>query len=85
MNSLTWGAMLLGLGVTNFRRIKHKLNTKTSTESDMVGERNYVPYNILYTMFIYHQGYLNKSDKCFQYNQSAMKMEMNGRNSCIGN
>ena len=31
-----------------------------------------------------HQGYLDKSN-FFQYNQSAMRMDMNGRNSCIDN
>ena len=34
---------------------------------------------------MHHQRYLNKSNKFFQDNQSAIIMEMNGRNYCTGN
>ena len=36
-------------------------------------------------MFTNHQGYLNRSNNFFQYNQSAMRMDINGRNSCTAN
>ena len=75
------GAMFMGLSVTHCRSIKQKLNTKISTETELVGTSDYVPYNIWYIMFMHHQGYLNKSNKFFQDNQSAMMMEVTGRNS----
>ena len=51
----------------------------------MVGASDYFPYNIWYVMFMHHQGYLKKSSRFFQDNQSAMRMEVNGRNSWTGN
>ena len=34
---------------------------------------------------MHHQVYLNNSNEFFQYNKSALRMDMNGRNSCTGN
>ena len=64
---------------------KKNLNTKISIESELVGASDYVPYNIWYIIFLHHQGYLHKSTIFFRYNQSATRMEMNGRNSLKGN
>ena len=75
----------MGLGVTHYRLSKKKLNTKISTESELVGASDYVPYNIWYVMFMHHQEYLDKSNKFLQENQSARRMEVNGRNYCTGN
>ena len=65
---------------------KQKLNTKSSTEAEVVGTSDYVPYNIHITMFMKHQGYeeLMKNILYKDY-QSAIKMETNGRNSCTRN
>ena len=51
-----------------------KLNTKSSKESEIFSASDYVPYNIWYVMFMHHLGFLNKSNKFFQDNQSAMRM-----------
>ena len=51
----------------------------------MVGAIYYVPYNIWYIIFMHRQGYLNKLNKFFQYNQISMKWDINGRNYCTGN
>ena len=85
MNSRTRGVMSIGLGVTHCRSSKQKLNTKSSTEADIVGASDYFPYNIWYVMFMRHQGYLDNSNRFFQDNQIATRMEVNGRNSCTGN
>ena len=39
----TGGAIYMGLGLTHFRSIKQKLNTKIYSESELVGVRNYMP------------------------------------------
>ena len=62
-----------------------KINTKSSTEAELVGVSDYLPYNIWLTMFLEDQGYVLKSNVLYQDNQSAIKMEKNGRNSCTGN
>ena len=46
MKSQTGGAIYMGLGVTHCRSSKQKLNTKISTESELVGTSDYVSYNI---------------------------------------
>ena len=83
MKSHTGGVMSMGLGVTQCILIKKHLNTKSSMKAELVGASDYFPYKIWYIMFMHHQGYLNKSNKFFQDNKSAMKMEVNRRNSCI--
>ena len=62
-----------------------KLNTKSSTEAELVGTSNYVPYNIWMNFFLHEQGYDIKDNVLFQDNQSSIKMETNGRRSCTGN
>jgi hypothetical protein len=85
MRSQTGGAMSMGYGLLHCRSSKQKLNTKSSTESELVGTSDYVPYNIWNTMFWREQGYEISKNLLLQDNQSAIKMERNGRNSCTGN
>ena len=85
MRSHTGGCMSFGTGTIHARSTKQKLNTKSSTESELVGVSDYLPYNIWLLMFMKEQGYEIKSNFLAQDNQSAIKMEMNGRNSCTGN
>ncbi len=61
---------------------KQKLNTKSSTEAEVVGASDYVPNSIWAAHFLEHQGYVLKRSIFHQDNQSAMKMERNGRSSC---
>ena len=77
MNSKTGVVIYMVLGVTNCRLSKKRLNTKISTELELVGAINYEPYNIWYVMFMHHWGYLNKSNNFLQDNQSDMNMEVN--------
>ena len=85
MRSHTGGTMSMGLGVLHCKSSKQKLNTKSSTEAEVVGTSDYVPYNIHMVMFMKHQGYDLKTNILYQDNQSAIRMETNGRNSCTGN
>ena len=45
----------------------------------------YLPYNIWLMMFMDAQGCGINKNIVYQYNQSTMKMHINGRNSCTGN
>ena len=58
--------MYTGLGVSHGTSSKKKLNTKISTESELVGASDYGPYNIWYIMFINHQEYLNKYNRFYR-------------------
>lgn len=85
MRSHTGGAISMGTGVMHCKSGRQKLNTKSSTESELVGVSDYLPYAIWFMYFMKEQGYELISNVLYQDNQSAMKMERNGRNSCTGN
>ena len=72
------------LGVTHCRPSEKKFNTNISKKAELVGASDYGTYNLWCVMFMHHQRYLNKSNKFFQDNQSAMSMEVNRRNYCTG-
>ena len=85
MRSHTGGCMSLGVGTLHAKSSKQKLNTKSSTEAELVGVSEYLPYNIWLVNFLKEQGYPLETNDLLQDNQSAMRMEKNGRNSCTGN
>ena len=85
IRSQTGGCMLMGLGMIHCKSSKQKLNMKSSTESEIVGLSDYLSYNLWFKNFMKEQGYEIKRNVVYQDNQSAMKMEINGRNSCTGN
>ena len=85
MRSHTGGTMSFGHGVVHHKSSVQKLNTKSSTESELVGTSEYLPYNIWLKNFMSTQGYDIKDNILFQDNQSAIKMENNGKRSCTGN
>lgn len=85
MRSHTGGAISMGTGVIHCKSSRQKLNTKSSTEAELVGVSDYIPYNIWLMHFMKEQGYEMEINVLYQDNQSAMKMERNGRNSCTGN
>ena len=74
-----------GLWTHTWRSLKQKLNTKSSRETEIVGMSEYVPCNIWLNMFLKEQGYDLLDNVVFQDNQSAIRMEINQRNSCAGN
>ena len=85
MRSQTGGVMSLGHGMIHCKSSKQKLNTKSSTEAELVGISDYLPYNLWAKMFMEEQGYELKMNTIFQDNQSTIKMGTNGRTSCTGN
>ena len=75
----------MGLGVLHAKFSKQKLNVKSSTEAELVGASDYLPYNLWLIMFMSKQGYEIKDNLLYQDNQSAILMLKNGRNSCTRN
>ena len=84
MRSHTGGLMSFGRGMIHCRSSKQKLNTKSSTEAEVVGVSEYIPFNLWMAMFLKEQGYDLSKNIVFQDNESAIKMLKNGRDSCTG-
>ena len=85
MRGQTGGTMSLGTGVVHGRSSKQKLNAKSSTEAEIIGVSEYLPFHIWAVNFLNEQGYNIDRKLLYQDNQSAIRLEKNGRNSCTGN
>ena len=81
MKSHTGGVMSFGLGGFVCKSSKQKLNTKSSTEAELVGASDYLPNTIWMQNFLRAQGYSMEESIFMQDNESAMKLETNGRMS----
>ena len=75
MRSQTGGYISLGQGMIHARSSKQKLNTKSSTESELVGMSDYLPYNLWLTNFLQEKRYNLKTNVVYRDNQSVIKME----------
>jgi hypothetical protein len=82
MKSHTGGAVSFGRGAVMCKSSKQKLNTKSSTEAELVGASDYLPYPIWGKKFLEGQGYTLKENIFYQDNQSTIRFEKNGRRSC---
>lgn len=85
MRSHLGGIMSMGVGVMHAKSSMNKVNTKSTTEAELVSVAEYLPYNIWFMHFMNEQGYELKDNVIYQDNKSAILMEKNGRNSCTGN
>ena len=85
MRSHTGGTTSLGHGTIINKLVKQKLNSKRLTESEVIGVSDVLPYNIWLNIFLEEQGYEVNDNILYQDNQSAIRMEKNGRTSCTGN
>ena len=81
MKSHTGGVMSFGIGGFVCKSSKQKLNTKSSTEAEVVGASDYLPNTIWMQNFLREQGYELNESVYHQDNESAMKLEKNGRSS----
>ena len=82
MRGHTGGVISMGSGVINTRPGKQRINTKSSTETEVVGASDFLPWTVWTKRFLKAQGHKIKSNVYYQDNESAMKIEMNGRKSC---
>ena len=53
----TGGNISMGTGTTHNKSSKQKLNTRSTTESELVGVSEYLPYDLWQVNFFRHQGY----------------------------
>jgi hypothetical protein len=60
-----------GRGAIMSKSSKQKLNTKSSTEVELVGASDYLPYPIWGKKFLEAQGYVLKENVFYQDNQST--------------
>ena len=81
MSGHTGGGLTMGTGFPISTSTKQKLNTQSSTESELVGVDDLMP-SILWTRhFLEAQGYGVRENIVFQDNRSAILLEKNGRAS----
>ena len=81
MKSHTGGAMSLGKGVIYGTSTRQKINTKSSTEAELVGVNEVLPQVLWTRYFLEEQGYGVIESIVYQDNQSAILLEKNGRAS----
>jgi Reverse transcriptase (RNA-dependent DNA polymerase) len=82
MRSHTGGVISFGRGGILCKSKKQSINTKSSTEAELIGASDYLPNTLYVKMFMEAQGYPIKDAIFHQDNQSAIKMEQNGKASC---
>ena len=81
MKGHTGGLLTMGLGIIQGKATKQKLNAKSSTEAELIGASDYIPWTVWVKWFLKDQGYKLRRSIFYQDNQSAMKMESNGMKS----
>ncbi len=81
MKSHTGGAMLMGKGAVYGTSTRQKLNTRSSTEGELVGGNDVMPQILWTRYFLEAQGYTVNDSIVYQDNQSAILLEKNGRAS----
>jgi hypothetical protein len=79
--SHTGATMTLGEGAITSICQKHKLNTRSSTEAEIVSADEAVGPMVWTGLFLDAQGYNLKENILFQDNKSAILLEKNGRKS----
>ena len=60
---------------------KQKLNTKNSTETEIVGTDDFMPSICWTRYFLEAQGYSVKNNTLFQNNKTSILLEKNGKSS----
>jgi hypothetical protein len=81
MRSHTGGTMTLGRGSIYSTSTRQKLNTKSSTEAELVGVDDVMPQILWTRYFLQEQGYGACESIIYQDNKSAILLEENGRAS----
>ena len=79
MKSHTGGTMMLGKGAIYGTSTKHKINTKSSTEGELIAVNDVMPQVLWTRYFLEAQGYEVKDSIIYQDNQSAILLEKTGK------
>lgn len=64
-----------GLCVVTMKSMKQKLNSKSSTESEIIGVSGFLSWMLWTVMFLRAQGYGTKTSIFYQDNQSAIEIK----------
>ena len=81
LKSHTGGTFTMGKGSIYSSSTRQKLNTRSSTEAELVAVDDLMPQILWTRLFLASQGY-RTTTTLFQDNMSAMQLENNGRKSC---
>ena len=79
MHIQTGGTMSLGKGAIIITSIKQKMNTKSSTETELIAADDLMPHILWTKYFLNWQGYNSKDTILYQDNKSAILLEKNGK------
>ena len=85
MRGHTGQIITMGTGVIDQKASKQKMNTRSSTECELVGTSEGLPKNIYFEMFMEEQGYKLTNNVLAKDNESEIKILKNGRDSCTSN
>ena len=72
----------MGQGAVISKSSGQKMNTKNSSESELVGVDDLLPTVLRTKYFIEAQGYNAEHNIMYQDNESMLKMLINGKKSC---
>jgi hypothetical protein len=81
MRGHSGGGLLLGCGFPIVISPKKKLNTRSSTETEIMGADDFLPAICWTRYFMKAQGYGVKDNVLFQDNKSSILLEKNGKAS----
>jgi hypothetical protein len=81
MRGHSGGCMSLGEGMPINTSTKQKINTRSSTETELVAADDFMPIILWTNYFLDAQGYGTNDTILYQDNQSAILLEKNGRKS----
>ena len=73
--------MTMGTGGSYVQSRKQKLNTNSSTEAELVGLDDVLTQVIWTRYFLKEQGHMIQDNIIYQDNQSAIRLEKNGKRS----
>lgn len=82
MKGHTGGVISMGRGTVIHHCSKQKLNAKSSTETEVIGVSDVLPYTVWAMYFMREQGYTMARSVFHQDNNSAIRMITNGKASC---
>ena len=77
------GTITFGTGVLSVKSVKQNMNSRSSNETEVIGNSEYLPFNIWFQYFMESQGYTLHSNLLWQDNWGAQKMAENGKMSCL--
>ena len=82
MKGHTGGTITFGTGVVSVKSSKQKMNLRSSNETEVIGDSEYLPLNVWFQCFMEAQGYTLGSNLLWQENEGAQRMAENRNMSC---